>query len=372
MYVKPPSDHDFEIASRKANLNRGQHHAMTITGEHRLVLVRGPPGTGKTQMSSAVIDAWARNVSKDEIVIAAGPSNTATDNLLDRMVDFQGLDYRLGRLGEGSSVFEPRRLRFSLTAQAMNPFGQDAKKTAINRTVRRLISERQQPVIFTTYMKSAELNGTNPLFTLADEAGQATEPTTAVLLANAVEGGHVMIVGDERQLAPTVKDQRAEWDGLGCSLLARLNRNHKGLRHIVMLEIQYRMHPDIQSFPNMQYYDGALLCGLEHPPQVIDGIPWPRIRGKRSSTEDTGKLTEERNPCHRVLYIHCGGQATNNGSSPSNEMQADAVHLYVLDSVHKQYRHPPTVLVLTPYRGQHTLLTRRSLDTTKDKSRSAP
>ena len=118
------------------------------------------------------------------------------------------------------------------------------------------------------------------------------------------------------------------------------------------------MHPDIQSFPNMQYYDGALLCGLEHPPPVINGIPWPRIKGKRSGTEDTGKLTEERNPCHRVLYIHCGGQETNNGSSPSNEMQADAVE-YFLDKVHQQYRRPPTVLVLTPYRGQHTPLTRQ-------------
>ena len=66
-------------------------------------------------MSSAVIDAWTRNISKDEIVIAAGPSNTATDNLLDRIADIKGRDYRIGRLGEGSSVFEPRRIRFSLT-----------------------------------------------------------------------------------------------------------------------------------------------------------------------------------------------------------------------------------------------------------------
>ena len=47
-------------------------------------------------------------------------------------------------------------------------------------------------------MKSAELTGTNPLFTLADEAGQATEPTSAVLLANAAEGGHVMSPYGER------------------------------------------------------------------------------------------------------------------------------------------------------------------------------
>ena len=184
---------------------------------------------------------------------------------------------------------------------------------------------------------------------LADEAGQATEPTSAVLLANAVEGGHVMVVGDEHQLAPTVKDQRAEWDGLSCSLLARPNRIHKGLKHIVMLEIQYRMHPDIQGFPNTQYYDGVLKCGLDYPPKVIDGVPWPRTQGKRSGTEDTGNLAGERGPRHRVMYIHCNGQELNNGSSPCNRMQADAVK-YVLHAVHRQYTHPPSVCI-----GAHTI-----------------
>ena len=39
-------------------------------------------------------------------------------------------------------------------------------------------------------------------------------------------------------------------------------------------------------------------------------------------------------------------------------MQADAVE-YVLHAAHRQYSHPPGVLALTPYRGQHTLLTRQ-------------
>ena len=101
------------------------------------------------------------------------------------------------------------------------------------------------------HMKSAELNGTNPRFILADEAGQATEPTAAVLLANAVEGGHVMIVGDEHQLAPTVKGQRAEWDRLSCSLLARLNRNPKGLKHLVTLEIHRDPIQNAPGHPNL-------------------------------------------------------------------------------------------------------------------------
>ena len=52
-------------------------------------------------------------------------------------------------------------------------------------------------------MKSAELGSRNTYFLLADEAGQATEPTAAILLCNAMPGGHVLMVGDEHQLPPS-------------------------------------------------------------------------------------------------------------------------------------------------------------------------
>ena len=144
--IRPPSVSDFEIASRKANLNDGQRHVMIITGR---------PGTGKTQMSPAVIDAWARNASTDEIIIAAWPVEHRygqPHNLLDRIVSLKDRAYRLGRLGEGKSVFDKKRVIFSLRDQAMQIKGRDAKKSAINRTVRQLISERKQSVLFTTYV----------------------------------------------------------------------------------------------------------------------------------------------------------------------------------------------------------------------------
>ena len=87
----------------------------------------------------------------------------------------------------------------------------------------------------------------------------------------------------------------------------------------------------------------------------IDGIPWPPCRGTRAGTQDSGELADDQDPLHRVLYIRCSGQETHNGNSPSNRMQADAVE-YILDKVHDPYGGAPTVLVLTPYRGQHALL----------------
>ena len=58
--------------------------------------------------------------------------------------------------------------------------------------------------------------------------------------------------------------------------------------------------------------------------------------------------------------MHCSGEETKDGNSPSNEMQATAVE-YMLDLVHYEYPadRTPRILVLTPYRGQHTILTQR-------------
>ena len=138
----------------------------------------------------------------------------------------------------------------------------------LNGRVRKIISEGKHHALFCTYMKSAELGSCNTYFLLVDEAGQATEPTAAILMCNAVAapGGHVLMVGDEHQLPPTVRDRTADWDGLSTSLMARLNRTHEGIDHLITLETQCRMHPDIQGFPNIQYYGGLLRCGLTGGP----------------------------------------------------------------------------------------------------------
>ena len=63
-------------------------------------------------------------------------------------------------------------------------------------------------------------------------------------------------VGDPRQLPATVLDKKAATAGLSLSLFERLERSS---HEVVMLQIQYRMHPDIRVFPSNQFYGGNLL-----------------------------------------------------------------------------------------------------------------
>jgi len=67
-----------------------------------------------------------------------------------------------------------------------------------------------------------------------------------------------VVVGDDQQLPATVLSPTAATMGYRRSLLERL-RN--GGADVMMLQTQYRMHPDISSFPSRHFYHGLLKVG---------------------------------------------------------------------------------------------------------------
>jgi len=93
---------------------------------------------------------------------------------------------------------------------------------------------------------------------LIDEATQATEPASLVPLVRGAR--QVVLVGDHRQLPPTVISKRAENGGLRRSLFERLVA--MGIEPM-LLNTQYRMHPAISLFPNDRFYKGKLIDGVE-------------------------------------------------------------------------------------------------------------
>ncbi len=82
-------------------------------------------------------------------------------------------------------------------------------------------------------------------YVIIDEAAQTTEPSTLIPLRCGCR--QLVLVGDPRQLPATVLSSYAQANGLGRSLFERLERAE---HEVVMLTIQYRMHPGKQhSFP---------------------------------------------------------------------------------------------------------------------------
>ena len=91
---------------------------------------------------------------------------------------------------------------------------------------------------------------------IVDEAAQAVELATLIPLSANCE--RCILVGDPKQLPATVISQRAKQYGYDRSMFERMQQcGYKA--H--MLDIQYRMHPDICNFPSSRFYDGRLATG---------------------------------------------------------------------------------------------------------------
>ncbi|KFY39978.1 hypothetical protein V495_05661 [Pseudogymnoascus sp. VKM F-4514 (FW-929)] len=92
---------------------------------------------------------------------------------------------------------------------------------------------------------------------IIDEAAQSIELSALIPLKyNCTK---CILVGDPKQLPPTVLSSIASSFGYDQSLFERMQKNHPDRIHL--LDTQYRMHPEISAFPRTEFYDGELVDG---------------------------------------------------------------------------------------------------------------
>jgi hypothetical protein len=89
---------------------------------------------------------------------------------------------------------------------------------------------------------------------ICDEASQALE--SEVLIALKVLPTHLILIGDPMQLPATTFSSDVQARGLNTSMMERLLKHTSATCHL--LATQYRMHPEISSFPNKTFYQGRL------------------------------------------------------------------------------------------------------------------
>ncbi|MCA9192540.1 MAG: AAA family ATPase [Planctomycetales bacterium] len=272
----------------QTNLNVSQQKAVSFSVSARdVAIVHGPPGTGKTTTLAEII---FQAVARGEKVLACAASNTAVDNLMERLLT--GLD-RVVRVGHPARVFE------SLRGHTLDELVDSDSTTQIVREIRKEIEQlmraakkvprgglgnrqrgemyaeagrlRQEArtlersvlrytldsadVICTTLTIDDELLADRRFdLTVVDEACQCTEPSIWQAM---LRSERMVLAGDHCQLPPTVISDVAAREGLGTSLMERLvgRFEHDIFRR---LTIQYRMHEQIMQFPSQRFYDNEL------------------------------------------------------------------------------------------------------------------
>ncbi|MBF93223.1 MAG: hypothetical protein CMB78_05560 [Euryarchaeota archaeon] len=344
------------------DLNEAQRSAAESAMSSRLTLIQGPPGTGKTHTAVRILEIWA----KQDIgtVLAVADSNVAVDNLLEGLVKRGVRAVRLGqpvkvREGLRDSTMDAEMERHPLRKDLMSHIELNEKLARrikgmrggkekglahrdlsrgwkevkrIEGEIRDDILDRAQVLCCTCIGSGHEiLDGRKFPRVLIDEATQATEPATLVPLVRGAR--QVVLIGDHRQLPPTVISRRAEKGGLDRSLFERLI--DMGISPSI-LTTQYRMHPAISEFPNTQFYDGVLEDGVEASDrETPGGILWPDWDVP-------------------LLFLPVDGDEvlSPDGASKENPVEASWVVKILMDLVDSGGFATSQVGIVTPYAGQ--------------------
>ena len=347
--------------SRPEGLNESQKVACEAAISQRLTLIQGPPGTGKTHTAVRILQSWSsQNVGT---ILAVADSNVAVDNLLEGLL---GLGVSAVRLGQPVKVRESLRDATVDAQMESHPLRRDLEEhlelneklarripgmkgkekglahrdlnrgwkevRRIERQMRDDILDRAQVLCCTCIGVGHQLlDGRRFSRVLLDEATQATEPASLVPLVRGAR--QIVLVGDHRQLPPTVISRRAENGGLRRSLFERLVAMGIGP---MLLDTQYRMHPAISDFPNRTFYEGRL----------VDGIT------AADRPNPAGLLWNDWEVPMAFLPVNGGELLSPDGASKENPAEAGWVAKILENLLQAGDLEEEDIGIITPYAGQ--------------------
>ena len=267
-------------------LNSTQEAAVNeVLRAKDVMVVHGPPGTGKT---TTLVEAIYETLHRESQVLVCAQSNMAVDWIAEKLTD-RGMSVL--RVGNPSRVND-KMLSFTYERR-FEAHSSYPQLWAIRKTIRELYAHRPATGREAFHQKIArlrdratelEIHINDQLFnearviacTLAgsahrvlmgkkfstlfiDEAAQALEAACWIAIQKA---GRVILAGDHRQLPPTVKCPEALKSGLGQTLMESVVSRQPAA--VCLLRTQYRMNEQIMRFSSECFYEGK----VESAPEV--------------------------------------------------------------------------------------------------------
>ena len=358
--------------------------------EGGLLLIIGPPGTGKTRVIQKTAHLLAQ---RGEKVLIASHTNRAVDNALEKLPLEESL--RIGRpekilphiqkymlgykaktyLGERLNMIDKEIEKLSeekakyvkhlawikkelKSAPVMGVGG--AVKQALKRVkaqLKQLLTEKrelikteserlvnQTPIIGSTLVKSQlpPLAGVNFDTVLIDECSQAS---FTLALLGMVKAKKWVLIGDHKQLLPIFKTgQPARNPRMQEALSAFNHLLQKYPNRSIWLKIHYRSNSKIIGFSSRYVYDGRI-----RPAPVCDNI--------KLELRKPPKI-EALSPDKPVVFIHRESSAQSDGSSLFNDAEVEVCDALVRELLRLGVK-PEDIGIITPYRAQRKRLASR-------------
>uniref|UniRef100_A0A240PP38 RNA helicase n=1 Tax=Anopheles atroparvus TaxID=41427 RepID=A0A240PP38_ANOAO len=353
------------------NLNHYQKAAImnVLRGETRPMpyVIFGPPGTGKTMTTVELIHQLALNAPDCRLIVAT-PSNSAAYLITERLamagVLAPGDFIRLVSSNQVERELIPEHLapycatvdiaedRCSLGEVLITESGLRMKCQAKHIGRHRVTISTCSAIGTLMQLRFPHNHFTHVII---DEAGQSVEPDTLIPLTqiNRIVGS-VTLVGDPKQLGPTVLSYEARDYGFNVSLMERL------------LNTARPYGIDRQRFPDTFGYDPRLVTKLcinyRSTPSVLalysDIFYDSQLLPEQNTVEDFTLLTtlheilNVKRPTADYGFFFCGIDGTNKQSpdSPSwfNPAEACMVHK-IVERLFRCGYNPNEIGIVTPY-----------------------
>lgn len=251
-------------------------------------------------MKSIHLYSWVQAVIEEFVMLKDGPGEGASNAESKQRADLLRRRLR-SSLGQLPSSLE-KEMDFVYRVYDGTETTVDVK-TLNNKIddIQRQILQLDQSTVRSSLMKSADIifstlsaaRSSAAMYTekvdclIVDEAAACTEP--ALYIPFHLQPKKMLVVGDPQQLPAVVKSPMANRLGLAESFHER-QMERLGCCEYVILDTQYRMKPEISSFPASAFYDGMLKNGSNvanaqygtETPTLLDGRSYSfvHVRGE--------------------------------------------------------------------------------------------